>query len=94
MLVVLLVVSIVVGLLGLVGLILGMPLGWLTLAFVIPAAYVLFVLIASLAIGSRDGFAAMLRFTVVVPTIHVSWGVGFIGGFFELSHDLHNRSGR
>jgi hypothetical protein len=36
----------------------------------------------------------MLRFIVVVPTIHLSWGVGFIGGFFELSHDLHSRSGR
>jgi glycosyltransferase involved in cell wall biosynthesis len=93
-LVILLGVSIVVGLLGLVGLILGMPLGWLTLAFVVPAAYVLFVLIAALTIGSRDGFAAMLRFVVVVPTIHVGWGAGFIGGFFELSHDLHSRSGR
>jgi glycosyltransferase involved in cell wall biosynthesis len=93
-LVVLLAAAIIVGLLGVVGLILGMPLGWLTLAFVVPAAYVLFVLIAALTIGSRDGFAAMLRFIVVVPTIHVSWGTGFIGGFFELSHDLHNRSGR
>lgn len=93
-LVLLLAVSLVVGLLGLVGLILGMPLEWLTLAFAVPVAYALFVLIAAATIGSRDGFAAMLRFVAVIPTIHVSWGVGFIEGFFELSHDLHSRSGR
>ncbi|MGN6126661.1 MAG: glycosyltransferase family 2 protein [Humibacter sp.] len=93
-LVVLLVAAIIVGLVGLAGLIVGAPLGWLTVAFAVPVLYALFVVIASLVIGSRDGFAAMLRFIVVVPTIHLSWGVGFIGGFFELSHDLHSRSGR
>jgi GT2 family glycosyltransferase len=93
-LVVLLAASIIVGLLGLAGLIIGAPLGWLTLAFIVPVLYLLFVVMAALVIGSRDGFAAMLRFIVVVPTIHVSWGVGFIGGFLELSHDLHSRSGR
>jgi len=93
-LVVLLAGAIIVGLVGLAGLIVGAPLGWLTVAFAVPVLYALFVVIASLVIGSRDGFAAMLRFIVVVPTIHLSWGVGFIGGFFELSHDLHSRSGR
>ncbi|GAB3390149.1 glycosyltransferase family 2 protein [Humibacter soli] len=93
-LVVLLVAAIIVGLVGLAGLIIGAPLGWLTVAFVVPVLYAVFVVIASLVIGSRDGFAAMLRFIIVVPTIHLSWGVGFIGGFFELSHDLHSRSGR
>jgi hypothetical protein len=93
-LVVLLAASSIVGLLGLAGLIIGAPLGWLTLAFIVPVLYLLFVVVAALIIGSRDGFAAMLRFIVVVPTIHVSWGVGFIGGFLELSHDLHSRSGR
>lgn len=93
-LVVLLVAAVIVGLIGIAGLIITAPLGWLTLAFAVPVLYLLIVTIAALAIGSRDGFAAMLRFVVVVPTIHVSWGVGFIGGFFELSHDLHSRSGR
>jgi glycosyltransferase involved in cell wall biosynthesis len=93
-LVVLLVAAIVVGLVGLAGLVVGASIGWLTLAFALPVLYLLFVVVASLVIASRDGFAAMLRFIVVVPTIHLSWGVGFIGGFFELSHDLHSRSGR
>jgi GT2 family glycosyltransferase len=94
LLVVLLAAAIIVGLLGIAGLIIGAPMGWLTIAFALPVLYVLFVVAAALAIGSRDGFAAMLRFIIVVPTIHVSWGVGFIGGFLELSHDLHSRSGR
>ncbi|NNC11139.1 glycosyltransferase family 2 protein [Planctomonas sp. JC2975] len=93
-LVLLLAASVIVGLVGLAGLIVGAPIGWLALAFAVPVLYVLFVVAAAAAIASRDGFAAMLRFIVVVPTIHVSWGVGFIGGFFELSHDLHSRSGR
>ena len=93
-LVVLLIATVILGLIGLAGLIIGASLGWLILAFAFPVLYLLFVVIAALTAGSRDGFAAMLRFIVVVPTIHVSWGVGFIGGFFELSHDLHSRSGR
>lgn len=93
-LVVLLVAAVIVGLLGVAGLIIGAPLGWLTLAFALPVLYGLFVVVAALVVGSRDGFAAMLRFIIVVPTIHVGWGVGFIEGFFELSHDLHSRSGR
>lgn len=93
-LVVLLAAAIIVGLLGIAGLIIGAPLGWLALAFAVPVLYLLFVLAAAFTIGSRDGAAAMLRFVIVVPTIHLSWGVGFIGGFFELSHDLHSRSGR
>ena len=93
-LVVLLSAAIVVGLVGLAGLIVGAPIAWMTLAFALPVLYIVFVVIASLVIASRDGFAAMLRFIVVVPTIHLSWGIGFIGGFFELSHDVHSRSGR
>ncbi|MGA0566483.1 glycosyltransferase family 2 protein [Rathayibacter sp. KR2-224] len=93
-LVVLLAASLIVGLLGIAGLLIGAALGWLTLAFAVPVLYLLFVLVAALTIGSQDGIAAMLRFIVVVPTIHLSWGIGFIGGFFELSHDLHSRSGR
>ncbi len=93
-LVVLLVASIILGLLGVVGLIVSLPMAWLTIAFGLPVLYLAFVLAAAATIGSRDGFAAMLRFIVVVPAIHISWGVGFIGGFLELSHDLNSRSGR
>ena len=93
-LVVLLAASIVVGLLGLSGLLIDAPMGWFVLGFAVPVLYLLFVIVASLVVASRDGFATVLRFIVVVPTIHLSWGIGFIGGFFELSHDLHSRSGR
>jgi succinoglycan biosynthesis protein ExoA len=86
--------GILLGILGLIGLATGTWLAWFMLAFAVPAVYLLFVLIATVLTASRDGFAAMLRFLIVLPCIHFCWGVGFIGGFLELSRDLQRHSGR
>lgn len=82
------------GVVGLIGLATGGWLGWFTLAFAVPAIYVLFVIVAGVITAARDGFAAMAAFLVALPCIHFCWGIGFIGGYLELSRDLQRRSGR
>jgi hypothetical protein len=61
---------------------------------VIPAVYVLFVVVSTVLVAARDGFASMLRFLLVLPCIHFSWGIGFIFGFFRLTGDLTGHTGR
>lgn len=85
--------GVLLGIAGLVGLALGTGLGWLTVAFAVPAVYVLFV-VASALTAARDGVRTMLAFLVALPCIHFCWGIGFIGGFLELSRDLQRHSGR
>lgn len=84
----------VAGIAGLVGLALGSWLGWFVVAFAVPALYVLFVVVASAITPARDGTRTALAFLLVLPCIHFCWGIGFIGGFLELSRDLQKRSGR
>ncbi|MFD3443882.1 glycosyltransferase family 2 protein [Microbacteriaceae bacterium 4G12] len=83
-----------IGIAGLVASAVGSPLAWLTLAFVIPVVYVLFVVVSTVFVAARDGFASMLWFLLVLPCIHFSWGVGFIFGFFRLTGDLTGHTGR
>jgi glycosyltransferase involved in cell wall biosynthesis len=87
-------IGVVLGVIGLVGVAVGTGLAWLTIAFAVPLVYAIFVLVASVGITPRDGFSAALRFIVVLPTIHFTWGIGFIGGFLKLSKDLESKSGR
>ena len=58
-----------------VGLVAG---AWWPPALAVPAAYLVAVLSASLAVGRRP--ATVLRLLVVYPTLHLSWGVGFLAG--------------
>ncbi|WP_227497225.1 glycosyltransferase family 2 protein [Planctomonas psychrotolerans] len=87
-------VGLLLGFLGVVGIATGSALGWLTLAFLIPAVYVLFVLLSTILVASKDGFASMLRFLIVLPCIHFSWGIGFLFGFSRLTGDLTGHTGR
>ena len=86
--------GILLGLVGLIGAAAGSGLAWLQLAFLIPAVYVLFVLVSTVAVASRDGGASMLRFLIVLPCIHFSWGIGFVFGFFRFTGDLTGHTGR
>ncbi|MDN4481007.1 glycosyltransferase family 2 protein [Demequina muriae] len=57
---------------------LGAPaLGWLLVA---PAAYLLGVLGATASLASRTGARAALAMPVVLITMHVAWGVGYLCG--------------
>lgn len=73
------VVAVVLGLLvGIVGLLTQVP--WLLAGLVIPAAYVLGVLGASALLLSRAGLAAAVRMPLVLATMHMGWGLGFLRG--------------
>jgi succinoglycan biosynthesis protein ExoA len=63
-------------LLGLVGLATGIP--WLLLAFVVPGFYALGVLVGSVVVGTRLSWRARLWLPVVVATMHMTWGLGFV----------------
>ena len=69
-------VGIVLGtVLGVVGLLLGQP--WLVSGLVLPAVYVLAVLVGVVAArGLRPAIRA--RLLLVYPTMHLSWGWGFL----------------
>jgi glycosyltransferase involved in cell wall biosynthesis len=66
---------------------------WLLLGLVIPAGYLLVVLVATL-LGRRHGPRTMAWLVVVLPVIHFCWGVGFILGFLKLTRNLAEFTGR
>ena len=81
------------GVAGLVQLVLGVA-PWLLLGFVVPAAYLGFVVAATLAYARARGPAVAWRFLVVLPCIHVSWGVGFVLGYLSLTSNIAKHTGR
>jgi hypothetical protein len=76
---------------GLVGAIAGLP--WLLLGFVVPAAYALLVIAASV-VAAREGVRVGLLYLVVLPCIHFGWGSGFVLGFFALTRNITAQTGR
>jgi succinoglycan biosynthesis protein ExoA len=60
-------------LVGVALVLLGQPIGWLA-----PAAYVLANLTASALVGRRLSPGVALRLPLVLATMHVCWGVGFL----------------
>ena len=77
--------------LGAIGLATGT---WLTLAFAVPAAYALVVLLAAIPVLRSEGAAAALWYLVVLPCIHFGWGTGFVLGFLKLSRNITVHTGR
>jgi succinoglycan biosynthesis protein ExoA len=67
---------------------------WLLLGFVVPLVYVLFVVAATLVYARGRGAATAAWFLVVLPCIHVSWGVGFVLGFLSLTSNIAKHTGR
>lgn len=86
------VIGIVLGLvLGIVGLATGI--GWLALGLVAPAAYLLLVVVASIA-AARKGLRTGLWYLVVLPCIHFGWGTGFVLGFLGITKNITQYTGR
>lgn len=77
--------------LGIVGLITG---SWLVFAFVVPGVYAAFVLLAAIPVLRSEGWRAALWTLVVLPCIHFGWGTGFMLGFFKLSRNITQHTGR
>jgi succinoglycan biosynthesis protein ExoA len=86
--------GIVAGLVGIVGAALGTPLAWAMLGFVVPVVYLLFVVLGSIAVARRSGLPTLLWLLVVLPCIHVGWGLGFIIGFLTRTSELTTHTGR
>ncbi|MGR0219560.1 glycosyltransferase family 2 protein [Agromyces sp. ZXT2-6] len=93
----LMVVGVVVGTLlgvgGLVQLAVG-AVPWLLAGFAAPAVYLLFVLLAALVYARGRGAAVFGWFLVVLPCIHVSWGLGFVLGYLSLTSNIASHTGR
>ena len=53
---------------------------WLLIALVAPGMYAVAVLAAAIVTGARHGFGSVLRLLGVFPTLHMSWGAGFLVG--------------
>ncbi|MBF4609188.1 glycosyltransferase family 2 protein [Curtobacterium sp. VKM Ac-1393] len=87
-------VGIVAGIVGVVGAALASPVAWAMLGFAVPAVYLLFVIVGSLAVARRSGVATFLWLLVVLPCIHVGWGLGFIIGFLTRTSELTTHTGR
>lgn len=86
--------GIVAGLVGIVGAVLRTPLAWALLGFVVPVVYLLFVVLGSIAVARRSGLPTLLWLLVVLPCIHVGWGLGFIIGFLTRTSELTTHTGR
>jgi len=93
----LMVVGVLLGLLAGIGGIIQAMAGatpWLLVGFVIPVVYVLFVLVATVTAARGRGVSTAARFLVVLPCIHVSWGVGFVLGYLSLTSNIARHTGR
>jgi len=79
--------SVVLGILQLTGVVSGWPSAVASLVYVGPAAYVLLVLVLAFIADRGSSFLDRWFFVVVLPTMHLSWGVGFILGLVRGARD-------
>jgi succinoglycan biosynthesis protein ExoA len=81
------VVSVLLAVLQASGVVSGWPSALASVVYLGPIAYVLLVL--ALALTAERGTRALERwfFVVVLPTMHLSWGVGFIVGVLRGARD-------
>jgi succinoglycan biosynthesis protein ExoA len=87
------VIGLILGIAGIVQAAMGVA-PWLLLGFVVPVVYVLFVIAATLAYARGHGARTAAWFLIVLPCIHVSWGVGFILGYLSLTSNIAKHTGR
>ena len=57
-----------------------LDIGWLQIGWLAPLVYLTVILLAFLSIGSKTGLLSRLYLLLVLPTMHLSWGVGFLKG--------------
>lgn len=91
-LVVVLVLAAVVGVLQVSGILTGL---WSTLAALVylpVIAYVLLVVVVAIGPGGGTGWRDKLWTLAVLPTMHLSWGAGFLGGLIRGAHDTVDTS--
>ena len=84
--------SIVVLAVQLTGALRGWPSAVLSLIYFGPAAYMLLLLLICFSRAGGPGWSDRWRFFLVLPTMHVSWGVGFIVGLVRGARDTVDTS--
>lgn len=57
-----------------------LDINWLQIGWLAPLVYLTVILLAFLTIGSKIGLLSRLYLLLVLPTMHLSWGVGFLKG--------------
>ena len=57
-----------------------LEIGWLQIGWLAPIVYLTVIFLAFLTIGSKIGLLSRLYLLLVLPTMHLSWGVGFLKG--------------
>ena len=57
-----------------------LEIGWLQIGWLAPIVYLTVIFLAILTIGSKIGLLSRLYLLLVLPTMHLSWGVGFLKG--------------
>ena len=57
-----------------------LDINWLQIGWLAPLVYLTVILLAFLSIGSKIGLLSRLYLLLVLPTMHFSWGVGFLKG--------------
>ncbi|MFZ7088280.1 glycosyltransferase family 2 protein [Curtobacterium sp. RRHDQ10] len=85
--------GVVAGLIGVAGAVAGSGAAWALIGFVVPVVYLVFVVLGSVVVGRSSGPAALAWLVVVLPCIHIGWGVGFVLGFLGTS-ELTTHTGR
>jgi succinoglycan biosynthesis protein ExoA len=92
LLVVAILLSLVLLVLQLTGLVQGWPSLLLSLVYVGPAVYLLLLLLICFSTAGGPRWADRWRFFLVLPTMHLSWGVGFIVGIVRGARDTVDTS--
>jgi hypothetical protein len=92
----LLVAAVLLGIAGVVVQAAGLLPGWWSLiawlVYAGPIAYLLLLAVVSAAPGAGRGLRDRLLFALVLPTMHLSWGVGFLLGLVRGAKDVVDTS--
>ncbi|CAN5268115.1 glycosyltransferase family 2 protein [soil metagenome] len=91
-LVVVLALAVVLAVLQLTGLVRGWPSLVLSLIYLGPIAYAALVLLLSFSKAGGPAFKDRWRFLFVLPTMHLSWGAGFLLGLVRGAGDTVDTS--
>ncbi|MFF2494860.1 glycosyltransferase family 2 protein [Agromyces sp. NPDC058064] len=67
---------------------------WLLVGFAAPLVYLLFVAVATFSAARGRGASTATWFLVVLPCIHVTWGIGFVLGYLSLTSNIARHTGR
>lgn len=84
--------AVVVGILQLTGALAGIASAIASVVYVPLAAYALLVLAMALSPGGDRSFRERLWTIAVLPTMHFSWGLGFLGGVLRGARDTVDAS--